>query len=229
MNSTSIHPPGWTVSLRGRRAVPALVAFAATGLMALAPPPCHAADLTALDLTELMQVKITSVSKRPEVWFGSAAAVDVITGEDIRRSGAQQLPDALRGSPGLAVARLDSHTWAISPRGFNSEIASKTLVLMDGRSVYNLLNGGVYWDAQDTVLEDIDRVEVIRGPGGTLWGANAVNGVINVITKSAKDTQGLLAEGGRRLARTRLWHRPLWWPDWGHRLVPRVRKVFRAG
>lgn len=152
--------------------------------------------LAGLSLEELMRVPITSVSKHTEEWFRSAAALDVVTGEDIRRSGARHLGDALRGSPGLAVARQDSHTWAISPRGFTSELASKTLVLMDGRSVYTPLNGGVYWDAQDTMLEDLDRIEIIRGPGGSLWGANAVNGVINVLTKSARDTQGTLVNAG---------------------------------
>ncbi|HEY6167963.1 MAG TPA: TonB-dependent receptor plug domain-containing protein, partial [Verrucomicrobiae bacterium] len=159
-------------------------------------PVSRTADISEFDLEKLMQIKVTSVSKRPESWFGSAAAIDVIIAEDIHRSSANNLPDALRGSPGLAVARQDSHTWAISPRGFNSELASKTLVLIDGRSVYAPLNAGVYWDAQDVVLEDINRIEVIRGPGGTLWGANAVNGVINITTKGAKDTQGLLVEGG---------------------------------
>src|SRR5207237_10631022 len=115
---------------------------------------------------------------------------------DIRRSGLTSMPEALRLSPGLEVARQDSHTWAISSRGFNDEFANQLLVLIDGRSVYTPLFAGVYWDVQDLLLEDIDRIEVIRGPGATLWGANAVNGVINITTKSAKDTQGLLITAG---------------------------------
>lgn len=153
-------------------------------------------DLAEMSPEQLMNIKVTSVTKSPQNLFTSATAIHVVTPEDIKRSGANSIADSLRNSPGLAVGRMDAHTWAISARGFNSELASKLLVLMDGRSVYTPLNAGVYWDAQDTMLEDIDRIEVIRGPGGTLWGANAVNGVINVITKSADQTQGLLASGG---------------------------------
>ena len=127
----------------------------------------------------------------------TAAAVSVLTHDDIRRSGATSIPEALRLVPGLDVARVDAHTWAISSRGFNDVFANKLLVMIDGRTVYTPLFSGVFWDEQDTVLEDIERIEVVRGPGGaTLWGANAVNGVINVVTKSAKDTQGLLIFGG---------------------------------
>lgn len=144
----------------------------------------------------LMNAEVTSVSKRESTIGQSPSAVTVITQDDIRRSGATSIPDALRMSPGLAVAQIDNSTWAISARGFNSSTANKLLVLMDGRSVYTPLYSGVFWDVQDTFMQDIDRIEVIRGPAGTLWGANAVNGVINVITKDAKDTQGLLLTGG---------------------------------
>jgi len=154
------------------------------------------ADLTDLSLEELMHIEITSVSKKPERLADAAAAIFVITQEDIRRSGVMSIPEALRMVPGLQVARIDANKWAISSRGFNSRFANKLLVLMDGRTVYDPVFSGVFWDVQDTMLEDIDRIEVIRGPGATLWGANAVNGVINIITKSSKDTQGVLLSGG---------------------------------
>src|SRR6202022_2445577 len=115
---------------------------------------------------------------------------------DIRRSGASSIPEALRLAGNLDVARKNAHDWGISARGFNSSLANKLLVMIDGRTVYTPPDSGVFWDAQDYQLEDIDRIEVISGPGGTLWGANAVNGVINIITKSAADTQGLYAEAG---------------------------------
>src|SRR6185503_6646469 len=153
-------------------------------------------ELMDMDLEALMKIEVTSVSKRPEKLSDVAAAIYVITNEDIRRSGVTSIPEALRLAPGLEVARQDSHTWAISSRGFNDEFANQLLVLIDGRSVYTPLFAGVYWDVQDLPLEDIDRIEVIRGPGASLWGANAVNGVINITTKSAKDTQGLLISGG---------------------------------
>jgi iron complex outermembrane receptor protein len=156
-----------------------------------APP-----ELTTLSLEELMKVEVTSVSKQAQPLFQAAAAIFVISQEDIRRSGVTTIPEALRMAPGIQVARLDTHRWAVSSRGFNGEFANKLLVLIDGRTVYSPLFTGVFWDAQDTVLEDIDRIEVIRGPGASLWGANAVNGVINIITKKAKDTQGLLAVVG---------------------------------
>jgi iron complex outermembrane recepter protein len=153
-------------------------------------------DLTELDLEQLMKIEVTSVSKQAQPISQAAAAVFVISQEDIRRSGVTSIPEALRMAPGIQVARIDSHRWAISARGFNGEFANKLLVLMDGRTLYSPLYSGVFWDVQDTVLEDVDRIEVIRGPGTSLWGANAVNGVINIITKKAKDTQGLLAVAG---------------------------------
>jgi iron complex outermembrane recepter protein len=159
-------------------------------------PGTNAVPIMDMDLEALMKIEVTSVSKRPERLSDAAAAIYVITNEDIRRSGATSIPEALRLAPGLEVARQDSHTWAISSRGFNDEFANQLLVLIDGRSVYTPLFAGVYWDVQDLPLEDINRIEVIRGPGAALWGANAVNGVINITTKAAKDTQGLLVSGG---------------------------------
>ncbi|MBS3780228.1 MAG: TonB-dependent receptor [Desulfovermiculus sp.] len=143
-----------------------------------------------------MQVEVTSVAKSPQQLVKSAAAVYVITCEDIRRSGVTSIPEALRLAPGVQVARVDASKWAVSIRGFNNLFAKKLLVLIDGRTVYNSLFSGVIWDVQDTMLEDIDRIEIIRGPGATLWGANAVNGVINIITKSSADTQGGLVTAG---------------------------------
>ncbi len=145
-------------------------------------------------------VEVTSVTKSESTVGRSPAAIYVITSEMIRRSGCTTIPDLLRMVPGMDVAQMNSHTWAVSCRGFNGQFSDKLLVLIDGRSVYNQLYGGVYWDVQDMLLEDIERIEVIRGPGGTLWGANAVNGVVNIITKSAKDTQGtmIVAGGGNQ-------------------------------
>ncbi len=162
---------------------------AAAGVDA-APAAEGSRDLTELSLEELMNVQVMSVSKRTETMSEAAAAVYVLTQEDLRRAGVTSIPEALRQVPGLQVARATSNTWAISARGFNGRFANKLLVLIDGRSVYTPLFSGVFWDVQDTLLEDVERIEVIRGPGATLWGANAVNGVINIITKSAHQTQG---------------------------------------
>lgn len=147
-------------------------------------------DLLNLSLEQLGNIEVTSVSKRSEKASEAAAAIFVVTSDDIRRSGATTIPEVLRFVPGLSVAQAGSHSWAISSRGLTGQFANKLLVLIDGRSVYTPLFSGVYWDVQDTPLQDIERIEVIRGPGATLWGANAVNGVINIITKNAKDTQG---------------------------------------
>ncbi len=144
-----------------------------------------------------MNVQVVSVSKKEQKLAKTGAAIFVITQEDIRRSGATNIPDLLRMVPGVDVARVDHSTWAISIRGFNGVYANKVLVLIDGRSVYHPSYSGVMWYAQDVPLEDLERIEVIRGPGGTVWGANAMNGVINVITKSANDTPGgLIVAGG---------------------------------
>src|SRR5258706_4419057 len=153
-------------------------------------------DVMEMDLEALMKIEVTSVSKRPEKLSDAAAAIYVITQEDIRRSGVTSIPEALRMAPGMEVARQDAHTWAISSRGFNDEFANQLLVLIDGRSVYTPLFAGVYWDVQDLTLEDINRIEVIRGPGAALWGANAANGWINITTKKAKETQGVLVTAG---------------------------------
>src|SRR5258706_7251660 len=152
--------------------------------------------LKKLSIEQLMNLQVTSVSKRPEPLSRTASAIQVITREDIRRSGAASLAEPLRFATNLQVAQLDSRQWAISARGFNGTAANKLLVLIDGRTVYTPLFSGVFWDVQEVPLADIDRIEVISGPGATLWEANAVNGVINVITKDAKDTQGLLLTGG---------------------------------
>lgn len=152
-------------------------------------------DYADLSLEQLMAIEVTSAAKRPEAIANTPAAVFVLTNEDIRRMGARSIPEALRMVPGLNVAQITASTWAISARGFNGRFANKLLVLVDGRSVYTPLFSGVYWDRQYSLLEDIDRIEVIRGPGAALWGANAVNGVINIITKSASETQGTLVSG----------------------------------
>jgi iron complex outermembrane receptor protein len=149
-----------------------------------------------MTLEELAQVEVTTVSKKPESRLEAAAAVYVITQEDIHRSGVTTLVEALRLAPGVEVARINASQWAVGIRGFTSRFSRAVLVLIDGRSVYTPLFAGVYWEAQDTLLEDVDRIEVIRGPGGALWGANAVDGVINIITKRAGETQGGMVSGG---------------------------------
>jgi iron complex outermembrane recepter protein len=174
-----------------------------TCLIVLSLPPIggvlHAQqshDLASLSVDDLMNVEVTSVSRKGQKLSDTAAAVFVISQDDIRRSGATSIPEVLRIVPGMDVARINGNIWAISARGFNGRFANKLLVLIDGRSVYTPLFSGVYWDVQDTLLEDIDRIEVIRGPGGTLWGANAVDGIINIITKHAIETQGALVSAG---------------------------------
>ena len=159
-------------------------------------PQANSESLSQLSLAELGNVEVTTTSKEPEEVWKTAAAVYVITQEDIRRSGASTLPEALRLAPGVEVAQVDSDHWSVSIRGFGAVLASKLLVLIDGRSVYTPLFAGVYWQVQATPLEDIDRIEVIRGPGGTIWGANAVDGVINIITKSSEDTHGTMVSMG---------------------------------
>lgn len=147
-------------------------------------------DYFELTLEQLLEVQVNSASKKEEAIADSPAAVYVVTNEDISRSGVTNIPDALRMVPGMQVAQADANSWAISIRGFNNTLANKLLVLIDGRTIYNPVFGGVLWEAHGLMLEDIDRIEVIRGPGGALWGANAVNGVVNIITKHTRETQG---------------------------------------
>lgn len=153
------------------------------------------ASYKKLSLAQLMDVEVTSVSRRPEMLVDTASAVQLVTGEEIHRAGATNLPQALRLLSNLQVAQIDSRQWAITARGFNNSTTNKLLVLLDGRALYTPLYAGVFWDAQDTFLDDIDRIEAISGPGATQWGSNAVNGVINITTKSAQDTQGGLLTG----------------------------------
>lgn len=172
--------------------------------VALAPVPAAGEpfdlDIKRLTLEQLMDLDVYSVSRKIEPVRGAPAAVYVLTGEDIRRARVNSIPDALRLVPGVQVARIDANKWAVSIRGFvygfNTRTVNKLLVLIDGRSVYDPLFSGVFWETTDVMLEDVERIEVIRGPGGTLWGANAVNGVINIITRHARDTQGGIATAG---------------------------------
>ena len=176
----------------------ALVAAAMTAaLPAMADTDATTVDrLRNLSVEQLMNIEVTSVAKYPQKLLRAASAIQVITQAEIRRSGATNIAEVLRLADNLEVAQKNSHDWAISARGFDTALANKLLVMIDGRTVYTPLFSGVFWDVQDYLLQDIDRIEVISGPGGTLWGANAVNGVINIITKSAKDTQGTYVETG---------------------------------
>ena len=168
------------------RAVAAAVLVGCAGIPLGAQTP----DLTTLSLEALLNIEVTSVSRREEQLLRTAAAVYVITEDDIRRSGATTLPDLFRMVPGLSVAQLNVNTWSVTARGFGGTNANKLLVLIDGRSIYTPLNGGVNWEMQLLPLDTISQIEVIRGPGGSLWGTNAINGVINIITKSADRAQG---------------------------------------
>ena len=165
------------------------------------PDPARAAGeegIEELSKTPILVLdqRVTTVTRVPSTVGRSAAAVFVITLEMIRRSGATSIPEVLRMAPGVQVAKVDANRWAISIRGQNSLFSDKLQVQIDGRSVYTPLFGGVFWDVQDVILQDVERIEVIRGPGASVWGANAVNGIINVITKSAQETQGTLLSGG---------------------------------
>src|SRR3989441_11440390 len=142
-----------------------------------------------------MEIDVTLATRQPEPVRATAAAISVITGEDIRRAGVTTIADAIALADGVHVARFNNGSWAISARGFNITSANKLLVMVDGRTEYSRLFTGVFWNMLDYVLEDIERIEVIRGPGAALWGANAVNGVVNIVTKRARDTQGGLASG----------------------------------
>jgi len=169
---------------------PLSVGVASVLINFLTPQFAFAEDYFDLSLEQLLETRVLSVSKKSETIANAPAAIYVVTSEDIARSGVTNIPDALRMVPGVNVARSDANSWAVSIRGFNSGLANKLLVLVDGRSIYNPVFGGVLWEAHNLMLESIERIEVIRGPGGSLWGANAVNGVINIITKHTRDTQG---------------------------------------
>jgi iron complex outermembrane receptor protein len=189
------------LTLVSRIVLVGLSAWLSTGLVetVIAQAP-KAADLAEMDLESLMDLEVTSVSRQKESVREAAAAIYVITKEEIARSPATSIPELLRQVPGLQVSQIDGNSWAITARGFNSSFANKLLVMIDGRSVYTPIFSGVFWDSKDMLLEDIERIEVIRGPGAVMWGANAVNGIINIITKSAQDTEGGLvtALGGNQ-------------------------------
>ena len=191
--------------INGYKSTPKIKKFTAVLFAALLLAPIegawaadneNAASIENLSLDDLMQTEVSSVSRKSQTLSNTAAAVFVVNQEDIRRSGATSIPEALRYVPGLEVSQGSSHTWDISARGFNGQYANKLLVLIDGRAVYSPLYGGVIWELQDTMMEDIERIEVIRGPGAAMWGSNAVNGVINVITKKSKDTKSDLLVAG---------------------------------
>ena len=173
-----------------------VLAFFSSNLRAVDNPDAAEKQLTQMSLEQLGNIQVTSVNKAPEEVWKTPAAIYVITQEMIQRSGATNIPEALRLAPGVEVARINADTWSIGIRGFGTRLSRSVLVLIDGRSVYSPLLAGVYWEVQDMLIEDVDRIEVIRGPGGTIWGPNAVNGVINIITKSSKETQGGLVSGG---------------------------------
>ena len=173
----------------------ALFFAAAHSKPALGAEESISAEVLDLPLERLMDVSVVSASRKSQSLSDVSSAVFVISQEDIRHSGATTIPDLLRMVPGAQVASIDGHTWAVSIRGFNGNFANKLLVMIDGRSVYTPMYGGVFWDVQDTMFDNIERIEVIRGSGSTMWGANAVNGVINIITKNAQDTKGGLVTG----------------------------------
>lgn len=203
-NCNSVIPGSGQIRQATRHGCPSLLAAATGCLMISLPtlalanavPPLVAPPLVDLSLEELGDLRVTSVSRKEQRLADAAAAIHVITAEAIRRSGARTLPEALRLAPNLLVAQITSNTWAISARGFNSSTANKLLVMIDGRTIYTPLYSGVFWDVQDVLLDDVERIEVISGTGGTLWGANAVNGVINVISKKASASSGELVQTG---------------------------------
>ncbi|HEX5420815.1 MAG TPA: TonB-dependent receptor [Gammaproteobacteria bacterium] len=178
----------------GRAAQLALGASIALSFMQLAR--AQTGSLADLSIEQLGQIRVISVSRQPQRLANAPASIYVITREDIKRAGVTTIPEALRLAPNLEVARINSAQYAISARGFNNAVGNKLLVMIDGRTIYTPLYSGVFWDQQDLLLEDIDRIEVISGPGATLWGANAVNGVINIITRPANETQGIYATAG---------------------------------
>lgn len=188
-------PHGWRMIARALALAGTILLGLGTSLDA-APAAKDAWSLGDLTIEQLMNEPVTTVSKREQRLSDAAAAVTVLSSDDLRRSGTTTIADSLRLVPGVQVAAMGSGTWAVTARGFNSQFANKLQVMMDGRTVYLPLFSGVLWDAQQSFLDDVDRIEIIRGPGATVWGANAVNGVINVVSKSARDTQGGLIFGG---------------------------------
>ena len=174
-----------------------------TLLIAATPSGANQIDLTHLSIEQLMDVEVELASRKPQRISDIAAAISVLTDEDLRHSAVRTIPDALRVVPSLQVAGVDANKWVVTARGFNGLFANKLLVQIDGRTVYTPLFSRVFWESQDIVLADVDRIEVIRGPGGTMWGANAVNGIVNVVTKSAAKTPGLLLEVGAGLEEER--------------------------
>ena len=194
MGKDKISPAIGVLLLAGAMAVRAEVASTNAAPGEMAATNAELSALSNMSIEQLMDIKV-SILGPSETVSRTPAAVSVVTQDDIKRSGARNIPEALRLVPGLDVAQIDSSEWAVSARGFNDQSANKLLVLEDGRSIYTPLFSGVFWDVQDTMMENIDHIEVVRGPGATVWGANAVNGVINIITKSAEDTQGWLVSG----------------------------------
>lgn len=193
----------WTSVSQISHALAALLLIVMSGFACRAwaapsqPEDGSSEPLKQLSLAQLADVEVTTTSKEPEEIWKTPAAVYVLTQEDIRRSGATNIPEVLRLVPGVQVSRIDNDHWAVGIRGFADQFSKSMLVLVDGRSLYTPLFAGVYWGLQDGVLlEDVERIEVVRGPGATIWGANAVTGVINIITKSARDTRGTLASVG---------------------------------
>jgi iron complex outermembrane recepter protein len=198
-SSESEHSPCFTPTGCAWRKIPKYASVTLLTAMLLAGsawPQQNPQDLGSKSIEDLMNVEVTSVSKKEQKLSRTAAAIFVITQEDIRRSGATNIPDLLRMVPGMDVGQINGSTWAISARGFNSQFSNKLLVMIDRRIVYTATFAGVFWDTLDLPLEDIDRIEVIRGPGGAVWGANAVNGVISIFTKNASETRGGLIDGG---------------------------------
>jgi iron complex outermembrane receptor protein len=179
-----------------RRALVSILLVAASPVFARTDDDDGSKQLTRLTLEELADLKVVSVSKREESNLEAPAAVHVISAEDIRRTGSVSLPDAFRTAPGLQASKIDADEWALSIRGYPSRVSRSILAVIDGRSVWTPLYAGIFWDMQDTVLEDVEQIEVSRGPGGATYGANALNGVINITTRAAKDTQGGLASLG---------------------------------
>jgi iron complex outermembrane recepter protein len=185
-------------SIHSQTRPPVLAILLLTLLAGIDPSPGQSRlrDLTELSIEELMSVEVSLAGRKPVRLSEISAAIDVVTGDEIRRTGAMNAPDALRFVPGMEIARMDANKWAVTARGFNSIYANKLLVLLDGRSLYSPIFSGVFWESQDILMEDVDRIEVIRGPGATLWGAGAMNGIVNIATRDARDTQGLFLSAG---------------------------------